>query len=400
MKMNMRKRMNKKGNWHITIIVLIILVLSITTWARFAKNGVGVLLDLYQLNKTEQEGSYSVNAVPAGKPSVHMIISRMCDKTDGIVKAIDSNWTVFQDRYLNRIDIWGTYYAIGEITSVQVAGGTNNWLFYKTNVDGDPIADYEGTNRYSQWEMEAIADSALAIQKKLESKNIKFALMVAPNKENVYAEYMPEMYSHSDVSSTDLLIEYIRKNGVNIISPKQELLDNHLDTQLYYCYDTHWNQLGAYIGVRDILLSWEIQMPELANRKITSKELNGNYHYCGEDDLAQMLGLRSVFNDEVEYEVLGTVPMNWPAFKEEQEAGEISYFHNKQAIQDASILLIGDSFRSSMVPSLREQFSDVYVVHRRSFKWNMVEDIMPEYLLVEYVERYSRNISDIDSLFE
>ena len=141
-------------------------------------------------------------------------------------------------------------------------------------------------------------------------------------------------------------------------------------------------------------------MPELPNRNTLSRTLNGYYHYHGEDDLAKMIGLRSIFSDEKEYEVDGTVQMDWTTYEEEQTSNKISHFYNENAIKNSRVFLIGDSFRSSMVPALREQFVDVYVVHRSYYTTKMLDEIHPDYLIAEYVERYSSEIGEIASLLK
>jgi hypothetical protein len=325
------------------------------------------------------------------------------DMLDGYINKADSTWynTMFKKANLSRVDTYYTYYLTKEIASSQVVKGSGSWLFYKSATDGNPIGDYEGTNRYSSSEMNNILNQALATQEELKSRNIKLAIMVAPNKENIYSEYMPDTYTHADISSTDILIDYLAENGVNIVSPKQELLANHDEFQLYYSYDTHWNQLGAYIGVKNVLESWNISKPTLAERSISSYSLAGNYHECGEDDLAKMVGMRdSLFNDEIEYEVEDTGVMNWKEFKEELNNNAVQYFYNSDAQMNAKILLVGDSFRTSMIPALRETFSDVYVVHRSSYSAKILNQIEPDYLIAEYVERYSSNIGKISSLIK
>lgn len=41
------------------------------------------------------------------------------------------------------------------------------------------------------------------------------------------------------------------------------------------------------------------------------KDLKENYHYNANDSLARMLGLLSVFDDETEYEIEGTLATDW-----------------------------------------------------------------------------------------
>lgn len=360
----MRKVLFSKEKWYINVIIILIFALSLLSWIKYAKK---------VCDKALKTKSAETSGTEGGEGS-------------------ELRWSVFKEPYLSKIDSLSGYMILGEIISDQVIGGSNNWLFYKSSSDADPIGDYEGTNLFTEQEIQDMTASVLETQDEMEDRGIKFAVVVAPNKENVYSEYMPVVYHHADESAADILIDHMKESGVNVISPKDDLLKDHLTDQIYYSYDSHWNQLGAYIAVRDVLSFWGLSMPDLSEREISSKELRLDYHDSGEDDLALIAGIRSFLTDEMEYEVEGTVPMDWNAFTMEQLSGAVSFFHNDQAVNDASVLLVGDSFRHSMVPALREQFADVYVVHRTYYRDDIIDEINPDYVIDEYVERYSREI--------
>ncbi len=389
-------------HWHISVVVLLIFVISLVSWIKFAMTMKRIVSAINPESKTETTNSFeiknNVDAENKDEKDLATKISKICNSLDDTLTKVDSQWIVYNDASLSKVDSLASYLVLGEISSVQVITCSDKWLFYSSKTDGNPIEDFEGTNGFSQQEMDLICQSALIAQKEIENRGIKFEILVAPNKENIYSEYMPKKYKHAQKSRTDLLIDYLTIKGVNIVSPKKELLDNHIDKQLYYWYDTHWNQLGAYIGVKKVLLQWNIIMPELQAESVKTKELFGNYHYCAVDDLAQMAGLKAFFRDEIEYEVVGTIPLDWDLFQAEQDSGEISHFHNKTASISAKMFLVGDSFRSAMVPALCEQFSDVYVIHRASYSKDMLDYVQPDYMLVEYVERYSNDMKVIDSL--
>ena len=317
---------------------------------------------------------------------------------DTYIDKFSSTWKVYKDTNLSKIDSLATYYATKEIISIQVLSGKDRWLFYKSTTDGNPIADYEGKNIYTLNEMEEILENVSEVQQKLQKRGIQFSLLVAPNKENIYSEFMPDNYIHSETSRTDILIDYLEKNGINVISPKQKMLDQKNKEQLYYSYDTHWNQLGAYLGVRELLINWGIFLPELSDRTISCEPLKGHYHYCAEDDLAKMIGLLGVFDDEIEYKIERTPSIDWQKYEKEQTAEEVSFFFNPHAVRKEIVLLVGDSFRTSMIPALSEVFSDVYVLHRSFYNASMLDEIDPDYVIVEYVERYSENIGEVQNL--
>ncbi|SFO26494.1 SGNH hydrolase-like domain-containing protein, acetyltransferase AlgX [Pseudobutyrivibrio sp. UC1225] len=402
----MEKINAKKNHWYIYVLILTILIISIASWI-YSAIRIGGKVQQKQSAKTNTTTMAASNTTNSSngeelveKQSIFELIDRKCNKFDEIVDKIDSKWSLYKNSEFSNVDSLVTYSVLGEVSSVQVFSGNDRWLFYKSKSDGDSIADYEGTNRYSQDEINNITESALLVQKEMEARGIKFTIMVAPNKENVYSEYMPNTYTKAEVTSTDILIDNLKSKGINVVSPKNNLLNDHLVEELYYHYDTHWNQLGAYIGVRDSLAALDISIPELTERKITSKPLKENYHYCAEDDLAKLAGLKAVLSDDVEYEVEGTLPVDWTSFKEEQETEQVSHFHNDNAENKSTILLVGDSFRSSMIPELREQFEDVYVLHRSFYKANLLDEISPDYVIAEYVERYSCLMKDICDLIE
>ncbi len=405
------KKIHIKCQWHIIVITVCICLFSLMCWASFARSMGSALI----LHVENSEGSLSAeqtnnsaaapneNVLEEGAAKEQNSFLSYADTLDNYVNGLDTMWyeAMYKKSLLSKMDLIYTYYSTGEIASSQVIKGKKKWLFYNSAIDSDSIGDFEGTKKYSPEEMDCILKEALWTQEELKARGINFTILVAPNKENVYSEYMPDMYTHSKISGTDILIEHLANNNVKIINPKEELLKKHSKYQLYYSYDTHWNQLGAYIGVRNVLETWNIQIPSLEDRTIVSDKLFGNYHYCGMDDLAEMAGLReSVFSDEVEYEIEGTGLMDWTAFESEQESKQVSYYSNPEAQVQATLLLIGDSFRSSMVPSLRETFSDVYVVHRSYYTADVLNEINPEYLISEYVERYSDGIGSIKSIVQ
>jgi len=395
--MNTRKYI--LNNLHIFIILIIIFCLSVLTWIEFSGNADDLLANLSK--RTEKPESLVSEVTDA--EDISTIISKP-NKTDSFIhladttiNEINSMWdeSFFQKSRFGRVDSLFSYLTIRDISSTQVVLGKENWLFYKSIDDGNSIEDYTGTNKFSESELNHMLESTLRVQNKITSKDIQFAIILAPNKEHIYSEFMPDIYSHTEKSRTDCLAQYLRNNGVNVISPKDELINYHSDYQLYYKYDTHWNQLGAYIGVREILATWGISLPSLEEQSIQVSALKDNYHYCARDDLAKMVGLLSIFNDEKEYVISGT-QVDWPAFDSDQSNGIISHFNNKNAPVQKTLLLVGDSFRSAMVPILQQVFSDLYVTHRGDYTPDIIDDISPDYLIAEYVERYSGSIKAID----
>lgn len=283
------------------------------------------------------------------------------------------------------------YYVFNISASERVILGKNKWLFYGDVNGGNPIGDYEGTKTFSAEEISYMKDTCLSLQTELNEMGIQFAIIIPTNKERVYSQYMPEQYILSENSRTDLAIEALQKEGINIINPTDDLLSLCSEYELYYPYDTHWNQLGAYIGVCDVLKSWGMETADLNELTILSSDLKDNYHASARSGLAMMLNLRNyVFDDEKEYSIQECYDVDWP----QVEQTACKHLINTQALNDKTIVLVGDSFTAAMIPALCTYFSEVYVVD--GCDRVTLEEMAPDYLIVEYVERYSERLLDID----
>ena len=355
------------------IIIILMIVFSFLCWKQFFQNRDSVIFLAHEdesLSKLEILDEY--------------------------IDMVDSAWyeQIYEKKNLNAMHSMFTYYTLKEIPDEQVAAGKEDWLFYVEKIDSDSIAEYEGSKRYTEEEMKEFLPAVLENQKKLEERGIELAVLVAPNKENVYAQYMPDRYIHNPVSNTDLLVEYLQNQGVRILSPKEELLAVSGEQQLYYTYDSHWNQLGAYVGVKKLLDFWKIPTEELGEREIISYELKENYHEGAWSDLAHMAGLNYVLEDEIEYEVKDTIQIDWNQYAAEQFNKQVSHYTNENAGVAKNLFLIGDSFRTAMIPALSEVFQEVYVIHREDYTPEMMEAVSPDYVVVEYVERYAGQMRD------
>lgn len=325
---------------------------------------------------------------------------------DGYIEQLKSLWedSIVKQKEVAKIDAKYTYYTTGEIASIQVLKGEEPWLFYKGTLDGDPIADYEGTNMHTEDELVQMQNAVLKTKEKLLERGIQLAVMIAPNKSSVYYNYMPDSYHRADVSRSDVIVDRLSQSNINITTPKTELCKYSETYPLYYYYDTHWNQLGGYVGVKEILRTWGIELPELNELEINASPLKEQYHYCAKDDLAGMVGLLSVFDDDVEYKIvddqLKAIEVDWTVFENEQESGTVSHFVNEDAEINQKVFLVGDSFRTAMVPTLSAVFRDVYVIQWGNYMPVLLDEIQPDFVIAEYVERFSKNIANIEQLIE
>lgn len=284
-------------------------------------------------------------------------------------------------------------------SSPYVIIGREGWLFYKgqqANFE-QPEEDYKGTNLFTEEELETIRANMLDARDLLRERGTEFVIFIAPNKERMYNEYMPAAYgAPPEECRLKQVTEYLRETtDLTVVSPYEELVaykEAHPEMPIYYKYDTHWNNLGSYIGARELdralQLPEEKWLPPVEEVTITEVE-NGTY------DLAEMIGMQEELRDDHVY-----VLSNYSTHPIETQVigGGTEYrYHNAAGDGDPrKVFLVGDSFSTMMGIYVASRFNDMYLNSYRFYEpWMLaVED--PDILIYEVVERYLGNMLDLD----
>jgi hypothetical protein len=136
----------------------------------------------------------------------------------------------------------------------QVVVGEDGWLFY-----GETAGSYQGRDFMSAREADNIAFNLRLMQNHALSQNRAFAFTVAPNKNSLYGQYMPDRYLAASASNMDLLKPALEKRGVRYVdsfsalqAAQAEIDAKGLDQAMYLKRDTHWNALGALVAFQAI----------------------------------------------------------------------------------------------------------------------------------------------------
>ena len=280
--------------------------------------------------------------------------------------------------------------------SPYVIVGKDGWLFYKgqqANFE-HPEADYMGTNLFTDEELERIRENMLRARDFLAERDSEFIIFIAPNKERVYSEYMPDAYGEpAEMNRMRQVVEYLqRETDLTVLCPYDDLMqfkDEHPDVRLYYKYDTHWNNAGSYIGGRILSKALGHDMPGLD--EITVTEIpNGTY------DLATLLGLRDQLRDDTVYAVAG---YTYNDIKTVQDEGATEFRYNNPAGNGdpRKVYLVGDSFSTMMGIYVACHFNDMYMNSYKSYTgaWILAQED-PDVVIYETVERYLGNMLDFD----
>ncbi len=285
------------------------------------------------------------------------------------------------------------YYVFHKSTSDYVLPGKDGWLFYVRESDGDPLSCYQGTNLYTEEELQLIADNCLQFREVLKEYGIEFVLYFAPNKERIYYENMPDEYGlPADNYGVLQLVNYLRENtDLRVVYPYEELMEAKEQTEynIYYKTDSHWNQIGGYVGSAAMLKELGIDMPSLTADEIAITEGDAT-----SGDLAQMLYLsKQMKGVDHNYEVSG-----YDSHQMQITAYDFSAAITAEADETADLrrlYVIRDSFSTAMVPFVGSQFQSTCFRHLSTYTFDDLINYEPDIVVYELVERNSYALKNL-----
>lgn len=271
----------------------------------------------------------------------------------------------------------------GTLDSTNVLLGREGWLFLKDVSDSKSLSDYQGLTAYSPEQTAAMADALTALNDALAARGSRLVLLLAPAKEGVYSRYMPDSVPVvSRPTRVGALAEALAATGVPVLFPLKELADASLERQVYYKYDTHWNEAGAWLAAQKTLealgrpfaAAWPEMAPDPQKAPLT--------------DLANMCGSWAFCTDDVYWALDADAAQCtlWEA------GGEIARYAGEG---QGSLLLARDSFGEALAPWLAQGFGETTVLHGNQMQPDTLLEWQPEVpdvVVLEVAERFADNL--------
>lgn len=272
---------------------------------------------------------------------------------------------------------------VGTLDSTNVLLGEEGWMFLKDVSDSKSLSDYQGLTAYTAEETQAMADTLTALNEALAARGSRLVLLFAPAKEGVYARYMPASVPVvRRPTRVQALAEALGETGVPVLFPLNELEAAALERQVYYKYDTHWNEAGAWLAAQLTLealdkpfaAAWPEMAPDPEKAPLT--------------DLANMCGSWAFCTDDVYWalEAEAAACTLWEA------GGEIVRY---AGAGEGSLLLARDSFGEALAPWLAQGFESTTVLHGNQMQPETLLEWQPEVpnvVVLEVAERFADNL--------
>ncbi len=263
------------------------------------------------------------------------------------------------------------YEVFQTISSEKVSAGKDGWLYYNADDGKKPLESYANGSEFTEQELQTIAGNLMKMKEICEQQGVPFTFMMIPNKEEVYSQYIPDEYQKiSDKRQYDQLLTYLKENtDIHIVDAEQDIVAYKERYQLYNKLDTHWNELGAFVGAQVLLKEMDgHDAVDLADYTISSLGKRSG-------DLAGMAGLENILKDDDIYNVDGYLDGIIPEVADGDGQARTYMVSNNE--NGGSLLMYEDSFGTWLLAPLSKNFE------KSCFIWNNMMENPQDYPLTE-----------------
>ena len=241
--------------------------------------------------------------------------------------------------------------------------GKDGWLFYGTTVE-----DYTGLAPMSQRELFAAARNLALIQEACTAEGKTFAFVIAPNKNSLYPEFMPDLGVVAKQTDAQKLLNALAEMGVNAVDLYAAFGEE--EEPLYFAHDSHWNSRGAALGADCINNALGRESNYFDGEFSTAVSHNG--------DLYEML--YPAFTDLETDPVYGG-ELNFTYESNATRADSVTLLTASQG--EGSLLCYRDSFGNLLYPYLANSFGSC--TFSRATAYDLETEA--EFIVIELVER-------------
>jgi alginate O-acetyltransferase complex protein AlgJ len=275
--------------------------------------------------------------------------------------------------------------------------GRDGWLYYGAEWE---LEEYENVMPYKPQDLEGIRKIQEDRRLWLEQRGIKLFIVVAPDKETIYGEYLPpEIHKIGSESRLDQVGNYFRSHpGIEFIDLREPLLRAKAAQRLYHRTDTHWNDYGAFIGYAALMERIAryypaVKVPSIGDYMVSTAEGNGG-------DLSVMLSLGDVIKEDRITLVPKSTPRAVDATRPYPDPVDLAaYPGRKMVVKETNdpylpkALIFRDSFGSPLIPFISESFQSSVFVWVFDFLPELIEREKPDIVIFECVERYIHSLA-------
>ncbi len=246
--------------------------------------------------------------------------------------------------------------------------GSSGWLYYASTLD-----DYTGTLPMTKRELFCAAKNLSLMQEYCEERQIALRFVIAPDKNALYDENMPDFGTKAQKRDAQRLLELLDEMGVCSVDLYTAFREQ--EQVLYFAHDSHWNSRGAALAADEILHSLG------KSSSYFSADFSQTEAHTG--DLYEML--YPAFADSERNPVCS---QTLSFTHEGQNARPDSITLNTRSAGGEDVLLAyRDSFGNLLYPYLADAFAQARFSRSTAYDLTQAEALGADCVIIELVER-------------
>ncbi|HEX3698267.1 MAG TPA: hypothetical protein VH374_23045 [Polyangia bacterium] len=265
------------------------------------------------------------------------------------------------------------------------------WLFLRTE---RVIDDFRRVEPFTEAQLQGWRSTFEARAAWLAKRGSHYLIVVAPNKETVYADAVPRWFTRlPGPSRLEQLKQYLATTtNLDFLDLSATLMAHKTDARLYHFTDTHWNDNGAFVAYRAISERLEQWFPRI--RTLDARDLTHEMQLTPGGDLARMCGLK---RDRLEpQEWLSLSPTVIPStfadgspitFERMDVRGRQLFETRSPSGEVPSATILRDSFGEALIPYLSRHFQTATWIWTYDFPSELIDAQRPRLVIEELVER-------------
>lgn len=272
--------------------------------------------------------------------------------------------------------------ALGVSPSPKALVGRDGYLFYAAEQSVDY---FRAVKPFTPAELARWRQDLEDRRAWLAARGIRYLVVVAPNKETIYPEFMPPVLRpvRPQTRLDQLLAELRQHSDIDILDLRPALRAAKEHGRVYHKTDTHWNDAGAVVAADEILARTKDWFPELNAAPMAGslfvQEAPGG-------DLARILALEDRYPEKrIEW-----VPSTPSRARQTHVAGAAASAINVTECNGCGgprVVMNQDSFNTNLAPLLSERFSRIAFVDGTRLDHSLIEREKPALVIQEFVER-------------
>jgi hypothetical protein len=251
----------------------------------------------------------------------------------------------------------------GARKNISLTIGREGWLFLYSASELNAFR----CMRFDAARRRAWTELARERSRRLREHGALFVWVIAPNKHSVYAEYFPD-----DVKPGECQIEAPISEipeGMELIDLREALIREKGAIHTYHKTDSHWNQLGALVGAREILRRLRPRFHALSVPSLEAYEIRVRARVPGGDDAR----IFRIYGEDYREDLVVVTPRDPVHARPVEGSPPLDPFVNKRRERVLKLetgneslptaVVFHDSFMHAMMPVLAEQFRRVVFAH-------------------------------------